>query len=150
MDTTVRNIADCDPKVLDTITAWHRAEWGDEWARQIQTFSRDGGIPTIFVAFVGETPVGTAMLVNEDMVTRPDLFPWLGGVYVLKDYRKHGLGSRLTRCVMELAAKRGIKTLWLYTAKASHVYRDLGWVFVEEEFYPPENQKVVIMKYDFP
>lgn len=149
MEVKILDIALCEAGTIDVITDWHRAEWGDEWAEQIQDFSKNGGLPGIYVALLdGKTPIGTSMLVFDDMVTRTDLGPWLGGVYVLPEYRDHGVGTELTRHAMDKARELELPVLWLYTAKARHLYERLGWKFVSEEYYPVESQNVSIMKWE--
>ena len=133
--------------VLDTILEWHRDEWGDDWAEQVRKSTNPDSIPTLYVALQNGKPVGTAMLLNVDMHTHPELRPWLGGVYVPQTHRGQGIASKLTRHAMQAAAKMGVKKLWLYTDSAPKLYENLGWQHVAHEDYL--GKPAVIMSFDF-
>lgn len=132
--------------MLETITEWHRKEWGNDWAEQVRQSTNSNKIPTIYVAIEDGVPVGTAMLLDIDMTTHPELAPWLGGVYVAPEYRKRGIAAALSRHAMFEAARMGIKQLWLYTVSARRLYEKLGWEFHAEEDYLGE--RATIMKID--
>ncbi|WP_149539609.1 GNAT family N-acetyltransferase [Siccirubricoccus phaeus] len=80
-----------------------------------------------FVLFEGERPVGTAGLVQQDLETRPDLTPWLAGLFVLPECRGRGHGAALVRQVEGFARRSGVPVLWLYTLAAEPFYLRLGW-----------------------
>lgn len=130
--------------LLDTLAGWHRDQWGPEWAEYVCRSTLRDRIPTIYVATEGDELLGSAMLVDEDMTTRKDLSPWLGGVYVKPSRRGQGIGTALTRHAMEQAASMGIPLLWLYTPASRYMYERLGWQYVSEEDYLGEN--VTIMR----
>jgi GNAT superfamily N-acetyltransferase len=130
--------------LLDTLVKWHRDQWGSEWAEYVNRSTLRDQIPTIYVATEGSELLGSAMLVDEDMTTRKDLSPWLGGVYVKPSRRGQGIGTALVKHAMEQAAKMGIPLLWLYTPASRYMYERLGWQYVSEEDYLGE--KVTIMR----
>ena len=80
-----------------------------------------------FVLFEGGRPVGTASLVRRDLDARPDLTPWLAGVFVVPDARGRGHAKALVRQVETFAAAAGVDAIWLYTAGAEQLYEGLGW-----------------------
>ncbi len=86
-----------------------------------------------FVALEDGVPVGTASLTIEDLEARPDLTPWLAGVFVQPPSRGRGLASALVRAVEGHARGHGIATLWLYTGQAAPLYARLGWRAMGEE-----------------
>lgn len=147
MSTTVviENISD-HLDLLDTICEWHRQEWGDEWAEQVRHSINKNALPTIYVAIENDVPIGTAMLVNEDMLTHPEISPWLGGVFVRPEHRGRGIATALSRHAMNEAARLGVNRLWLYTVAARPLYERLGWVYQKEEDYLGE--QATIMKCD--
>ncbi len=57
------------------------------------------GPPQCFVLLQAGQPVGTASLAAKDLDTRPDLTPWLAGVWVAPDARGRGHATRLIRAV---------------------------------------------------
>jgi len=132
--------------LLDTIIVWHRKEWGNEWADQVQQSTRDNQIPTVYVAIKDGIAVGTSMLLDYDMTTHPELTPWLGGVYVKPEHRGHGIATLLSKHAMSEATRMGITRLWLYTVSSSRLYEKLGWEYCMQENYL--NEQATIMKVD--
>lgn len=90
------------------------------------------GIPSIFIAMSGSQLVGSAALVQNDMDTKLDLFPWLAAVYVKEAFRHQGIAAALiARCEAE-AAHSNVNAWYLYTEFASKLYEKLGWRHLEQ------------------
>lgn len=142
----ILNITEC-PEHLDTVVDWEGHEWGDAWGAQVRDSTAADRVPTIYVALADDhRPLGCAMLVGKDMTTRPDLTPWLGGVYVPPEHRRRGLATALSRHVMQRAQSLGIDQLWLYTLAARPLYERLGWQFAEMADY--QGEQVTLMSVD--
>lgn len=141
----IQSIAD-RPDLRATLIEWHRNQWGSEWAAQVSHATLRDQIPAIYIATEGQELLGSAMLLDEDMITRKDLSPWLGGVYVTPSHRGQGIGTALVKHAMGKAAKMRLSPLWLYTPASRNLYERLGWHFVSEEEYLGEN--VAIMRLD--
>ena len=88
-------------------------------------------MPRTFVLLVEGEPVGTASLVAHDLAERPDLTPWLAGVFVVPHARGQGYAARLVAAVERAAAAAGIPMLWLYTSKPERIYARMGWETLE-------------------
>lgn len=88
-------------------------------------------MPQTLVLLEDAVPIGTASLVAQDLDERPDLSPWLAGVFVVPEARRQGNVARLISAIEERAAAAGIPTLWLYTLTAERIYARLGWRTVE-------------------
>jgi GNAT superfamily N-acetyltransferase len=84
-------------------------------------------MPRTFVLLADGRPVGTATLAAADLEERPDLTPWLAGVFVEPKSRGRGLAASLVEAVEEECRKRAIETLWLYTRTAEKIYARIGW-----------------------
>ena len=97
-----------------------------------------------FVLFEKGRPVGTAGVVRGDLDTRPDLTPWLAGVFVHPEFRGRGYATALIRRAEAFAAAACVPVLWLYTLTAEPFYARLGWqrVGVEQE----DGDEVVLMR----
>jgi GNAT superfamily N-acetyltransferase len=93
------------------------------------------GIPIAMVALSGGRLSGSAMLVGCDMNSRPDLGPWLAGIYVVPDLRGQGLGTLLIKRMEYEAARQGTRTLFLYTPSTEGLYMSLGWSMLERSEY---------------
>ena len=85
----------------------------------------------MFVLLSGETPVGTATLATTDLAERPDLTPWLAGVFVVAEARGRGYVSHLLRAFDEACKTASIERAWLYTNTAERVYLRAGWEVAE-------------------
>jgi GNAT superfamily N-acetyltransferase len=129
--------------------------------KQVYERAQPSGIPTVFIALNEETPVGTSCLLVYDsavdraieaahtadaargqadlkwLETRTIPTPWLASVYVVPEYRRRGIASRLVRHTMQAAQRMGVDTLYLYTDTddAEALYRSLGWQILERLVY---------------
>jgi GNAT superfamily N-acetyltransferase len=88
-------------------------------------------MPRTFVLLADGEPVGTASLAADDLDERPDLTPWLAGVFVAPHARGRGFATRLIAAVEQEARAASIATLWLYTLAAEGLYARVGWQTVE-------------------
>jgi GNAT superfamily N-acetyltransferase len=89
------------------------------------------GPPQTFVLLVDGKPIGTASLVVHDLDERPDLTPWLAGVFVIPEARGRGHVIHLIQAVEAACRFAAIPVVWLYTAGAERVYARAGWHSVE-------------------
>ncbi|MBS9402266.1 GNAT family N-acetyltransferase [Halomonas sp. TRM85114] len=105
-----------------------------------------GGVPSVFAALHGDTPVGTASLVADDMSDRLDLTPWLASVFIRLGWRGRGIASRLIQHVEQEAQAHGHHRLYLYTPDQQPLYRRLGWRDIEQRDY--HGEAVTIMQCD--
>jgi GNAT superfamily N-acetyltransferase len=136
---------------IPLLAAWLLAEWGYLLPGETQaTISANiagrthrDRIPQTFVALDSSRAVGMASIEAHDMVTRPELTPWLTGVYVLPECRQCGVGSALVQAVMDAAVGLGQETLYLFTPDRMTFYRRLGWRDMEQVRY--QGVEVVIM-----
>jgi GNAT superfamily N-acetyltransferase len=95
-----------------------------------QSTSRLGPQQT-FVALVDGIPVGTCSFVVHDLDERPDLTPWLAGVFVAPEQRRKGYVIPLIRAVEAASIAAAISTLWLHTEQAERIYAKAGWRSIE-------------------
>jgi GNAT superfamily N-acetyltransferase len=86
-------------------------------------------IPLTLVASLDSRPVGTATLLTHDVGTEewPDLSPWLSALYVVPQYREHGIGTALVNATLSKATALGVGVLHLLTTEREEFYANLGW-----------------------
>ncbi|MEI9402910.1 GNAT family N-acetyltransferase [Mesorhizobium argentiipisi] len=89
------------------------------------------GFEAAFVARDRGRPVGSCLLVRDEISSPHDLTPWLAGLVVEEAYRSGGVGTALVGTVEAHAATAGVGTLYLYTWQARGFYEALGWSAVE-------------------
>ncbi len=126
------------PDLVPMVAQWLWDEWhldaGDtfEATRDAVAASvSSSGPPQTFVLLVDDRPVGTASLVAHDLDERPDLTPWLAGVFVVPEARGRGHVVHLIQAVEVACRSAGVGTAWLHTADAERVYTRAGWYTVE-------------------
>jgi GNAT superfamily N-acetyltransferase len=123
------------PELIAQLAHLYHEQWGylrpertlEERTRLLAAACGRGGVPSVVVAIEEGALLGSAMLVANDMETRPDLTPWLAGVYVVAHARHRGHGSALVKRVESEAAVLGVPRLYLYTPDAMDFYSMLGW-----------------------
>ena len=131
------------PEFVHTLAEWHFREWaylrpGDSVANRIRLLHERSGrreLPITFVASSGGKLLGSAMLINHEMDTRPQYTPWLAGLFVAPSHRQHGVGRALTRHVISEAAARRFDRLFLFTPTVEAFFSHLGWSIVERTCY---------------
>lgn len=113
----------------------HFSEWGhyrpgdtvEERIERLRGCCGKGDIPLVVVGLLGSVLCGSAMLVAHDMESRPELTPWLAGVYVKPPFRRSGYAASLISRIEAEARAMGIPRLFLYTKDSESLYIRLGW-----------------------
>jgi GNAT superfamily N-acetyltransferase len=142
------------PTYIKTIAGWLYDEWGhlrlnsslDSAVEKIKKRVKGKDIPSIFVAEADRKPIGTVSLIGHDLEIRPELSPWLASLYVLKDYRRQGIGSKLVNFLESFTQDLNIEKVYLYTPNQQKLYSALGWTEKEELEYL--SRRVTIMEKD--
>ncbi len=146
---SIRTVSD-NPNLAPVVAGWIVAAFFDHpdgYTVEEMTaliLAPAAGPKETFVLFDDDQPVGTAALVPADLDSRPDLVPWLAGVFVETAFRGRGHATALIRRVEAFAAEASVPVLWLYTAKAEALYAELGWESVGMEM--DRGEPVVLMR----
>jgi GNAT superfamily N-acetyltransferase len=99
----------------------------EDMLRLEEEYASNGELmPTVLVLLDGEQPAGMIALCQDDLEGRPDLNPWLAGVYVEPTYRGKGYALRMVSELEALAKAAGIDRLSLYTRTAEGLYQKAG------------------------
>jgi N-acetylglutamate synthase-like GNAT family acetyltransferase len=139
------------PEFLPKLAQWLHDEWGhlrpgstlEGRLARLQSYSNRGGVPLTIVAHENGELMGSASLVRNDMETRPELTPWLAGVFVAPRHRRQGVGAELVRRVMAEAAAQRVSILYLYTVHSETFYANLGWLLQEHTAYREQNVAIM-------
>ena len=103
-------------------------------------------MPLCLVAIDGSNIIGMVALKTSDLESRPELSPWLDGLYVDKKHRRNGVGTRLVLAIEKEAARLGVNKLFLYTSDSEKIYSKLSWILRERTEW--QGHTVTVMEKD--
>ncbi|GAA2750493.1 GNAT family N-acetyltransferase [Kitasatospora cinereorecta] len=126
-----------DPDLLDLDLVHHWLSTDAFWAlgRSRETVEKVAGASINFGAYDGEGRQVAYARVVTDLAT----FGWLCDVYVDREHRGQGLGTRLAEAVRDHLAPYRLKRLMLSTLDAHEVYARAGFV----PFPEPQNLMII-------
>jgi len=140
---TISDLRQC-PKFFDTVAdrIW-QAWWQPNGypLEYISTRLRENmdatPIPFALVAHDGERFLGTSSVIASDLEERPQLTPWVAGVWVVEDARRHGVGEALVNCAAQKCIALGIPRIYLCARpRMTGFYERLGWTMIERDVGP--------------
>ncbi len=135
---TISNLAHV-PYYADTVadrgwTAW----WRDDgislanYRAGLEPMLSGKGIPCGYVAHRAELYLGSVLLIENDLESRPKLKPWVAALWVDVPERGQGIASDLMIHARSEAAKFEIANLYLCAVpQISSYYQTRGWRIVE-------------------
>lgn len=91
----------------------------------------EGIFPTVWVLLKDEHAIGMITLCLDDVENRPELNPWLAGLYITPQYRGKGHALQLIAHIEAEASKAAIERLSLYTDGSAGLYSKAGWNIIE-------------------
>jgi GNAT superfamily N-acetyltransferase len=143
------------PDLVPVVAKWLWREWWENRglsAEETQAIYSKGqveiGAPQTIVLVADGVPVGTASLALQDLEERPDLTPWLAGVFIIPEMRGRGYAYRLLEAFDEACYAASIDTAWLYTTSAQDLYLKVGWR-VAQTIERPTKRRVILMRRNF-
>lgn len=80
-----------------------------------------------FVAHWDGQPVGVGLLVPTEIEPRHPVTPWLAGLFVVPEFRQHGIATSLINAVGQEALGQGNESIYLYTDESEMFYAKCGW-----------------------
>jgi GNAT superfamily N-acetyltransferase len=91
------------------------------------------GLPRFYLLMDEDIIAGCYALLTNDLVSRQDLVPWLGCLYVEPAYRGRQLGEVLLNNGIEEAKRMGYKAVYLTTDHDGY-YERYGWERIEDAY----------------
>lgn len=121
-------------KAFEPVVDWVHSQWVAHWGRsRLSTvqllrsrLSRDR-LPLTLVAQVGDEPVGTLSIADDEAPAGRGCLPCLSGVYVPPAWRGRGVGGQLCARAVGEAVRLALPRLGLFTADARDFYARRGW-----------------------
>jgi N-acetylglutamate synthase-like GNAT family acetyltransferase len=126
-------------EVIPTLARWSYDEWlylhpertlSDVERIMLERSNKDK-IPLILIACEEGKPIGMVALKIRDLESRPNIGPWLAGLYVEKGHRNKGVGTSLVRAIEQKAAQLKEKKLYLFTPDTEKFFLMLDWAVQE-------------------
>ena len=133
------------PETIPTLAKYSYDEWrpvydhaGLSYKDVIRSYEERINInklPIALVAVHSGQVIGTGALKIQDLYIRPKYSPWLGGMYVVENFRGKGIGTLLIEHLLEEATKLKLKCLYLWTPFSESLYARHGWQPIERVDY---------------
>jgi GNAT superfamily N-acetyltransferase len=92
-------------------------------------------LPLTLVGIDRDHVIGTGSLKLDDLEVRPELNPWLGGLFVVPERRNQGVGTALIERLLYEGRRLHLADLYLWTPSAESLYAKLGWNTIERLDY---------------
>lgn len=134
------SVREC-PEWAGRAIAFFQKNWGTPENREMyddcitHALDAPGLFPQWYLLADGETAVGGAALLPNDLISRMDLHPWLSALYVEPAYRGRGYSRRLIGRALRDARAAGYGALYLST---SHIglYERMGFSYLGDGYHP--------------
>lgn len=94
---------------------------------KLRSHMRTDGLPLGLVASSEGELLGMGALREHDLPGHEEFTPWLGGMFVRPQHRRHGVGTALCTSLEEKAWLMGFPVLYLFTLDQQRLYARLGW-----------------------
>lgn len=127
---------------------WSTTPSIEEVELRFKTHLNEDILPLAYIAIDGNKAIGMCCLRIEDGgISRPEFFPWLGGICVEENYRKHGIGKLLIEVVKSKAHEMGFKKLYLWTFEKNIAdwYTRNGWIQLPDDMIV-DGKKIILME----
>jgi GNAT superfamily N-acetyltransferase len=124
------------PAHVDTLAAWHHAEWQhlfsgwtlDSVRAELLAHAQQATCPGTWALLCDDELAGSVSVIAEDAPEFSDRgSPWLASLYVLPRFRGRGFGVLLTQAAERAAGAAGYSRLHLFTPQHEAFYQRLGW-----------------------
>ncbi|WP_460154436.1 GNAT family N-acetyltransferase [Pseudomonas sp. S3_G06] len=120
------------PGFIEELATLNFKEWGDfapgdsieARIELMRSACGKGEIPSVVVALEGAELLGGALLIDSDLDLRPELTPWLAGVYVKAEHRGKGVASQLVNRVLKKQRRWACLSYIFTPTLRSHCMRD--------------------------
>lgn len=124
------------PGIFEPAAEFFWRQWGSqrncEFYRDAMLHSKQPGrLPKFYLALEGGTILGSSALLANDLVSRHDLMPWVGCLYVIPEARGRRLGGRLLDHAAAEAGRMGHEAVYLCTDLEGY-YEKYGWSFIDK------------------
>jgi GNAT superfamily N-acetyltransferase len=141
---------------LAKIARWRTNEWSRynptlTYAYSLKSFKEHcnyNKLPITYLYFENSKPIAMFSIRTIELLQYKHLEPWIGGIYVQKNYRNRGIGKRLIHYAEKVVASLNYKVLYLFIfdLKLQSWYENLGYKVFETNIF--NNYPIIVMKKD--
>lgn len=121
------------PIYLERAISYFSSKWGiapEVYKKSISDgISTTAPLPRWYLLILNDEIIGSYGLIENDLMIRKDLTPWLCALYVEEDQRGQGLGNRLLKHGRCEAGRLGFSNVYLCTDHTGY-YEKYGWDFL--------------------
>jgi GNAT superfamily N-acetyltransferase len=127
------------PGGLEKAVSYIHSKWGKPenypFYLDAITHSSESGkpLPRFYLLLKQEEIAGCYALLTNDLISRQDLYPWLGCLFIEKTERGQQLGNLLMQHGIAEAGKLGFATVYLTTDHDGY-YEKYGWQRIEDGY----------------
>ena len=90
-------------------------------------------LPRFYLLMKGESVAGCYALLTNDLISRQDIYPWLGCLFIEASERGNNLGALLLQHGCSQARLLGYKKVYLTTDHTGY-YEKYGWQRMEDGY----------------
>lgn len=109
---------------------WSAARFLTELLSKNTFFSMLGGEGSLYLLMEGDTLVSFLTLTRQDSVRDESLYPWIGFVYTVPEFRGHRYAGLLLAHAEKIAAKQGHTRVHIATDHVG-LYEKYGYTYLE-------------------
>lgn len=148
----IKNLKDY-PEFVTVVAKWiydefvkNRGERDFEYILKKFENTRLDALPLTFISVINNECVGVVSVFDNDLSTKPELTPWLAGLYVPKKQRGKGIAKLLINEVIEQCRKMNYTKVYLRTEHTYEYYKKLDWILLEKTFDEIKQETYVFYK----
>lgn len=123
------------PDLVDVLAGWFTAEWPDYFSDRdphdfVAAHAREDAMPLALLVLADDQPAGAVTLAEESIESRPDLGPWVAGLFVQPKFREQGIGQLLVVAASRIVWSLGFDRLYVGT-RATSLFTAVGWTVID-------------------
>ena len=92
-------------------------------------------LPQWYLLCIEHKVIGCAGLITNDFISRGDLYPWICGLFIDKNYRGNAYGSLLIEKAKMDTKKAGYRYVYLCTELVG-LYEKYGFTYLAQGYHP--------------
>ncbi len=130
-----------NPNILESSIAFFQDKWADTNSMKMyehaisSSLHSDNFFPQWFVGTIESKIMACCGIINNDFISRGDLYPWLCALYVEEEYRGNGYARKMIAHAKSACKNAGFKKLYLCT-HLEDFYERVGFSFLDYGYHP--------------